>query len=87
MFNGADGSMICSTCIEQGYNLLVEHGIVEGGKKSSKKSAFKPLTREDIIRPDRIKHFLDDYVIGQDAAKRYMSVACLLYTSPSPRDS
>ena len=75
MFNGADGSMICSTCIEHGYNLLVEHGIVEGGKKSSKRSAFKPLTREDIIRPDRIKHFLDDYVIGQDAAKRYMSVA------------
>ncbi|MBR2429449.1 MAG: ATP-dependent Clp protease ATP-binding subunit ClpX [Alistipes sp.] len=75
MFNGIDGSMICSTCIEHGYNLLVEHDIVADGKKSSKKSAFKPLTREDIIRPDRIKHFLDDYVIGQDAAKRYMSVA------------
>ena len=27
------------------------------------------------MTPDRIKAFLDDYVIGQDAAKRYMSVA------------
>ena len=28
MFNGADGSTICSTCIEHGYNLLVEHNLV-----------------------------------------------------------
>ena len=75
MFNGVDGSMICSTCIEHGYNLLVEHDIVAGDKKRGGKSQFKPLTKEDLIRPDRIKHFLDDYVIGQDAAKRYMSVA------------
>ena len=75
MFNGVDGSMICSTCIEHGYNLLVEHDIVAGEKKRGGKSQFKPLTKEDLIRPDRIKHFLDDYVIGQDAAKRYMSVA------------
>ena len=75
MFNGVDGSMICSTCIEHGYNLLVEHDIVAGEKKRGSKSQFKPLTKEDLIRPDRIKHFLDDYVIGQDAAKRYMSVA------------
>ncbi len=75
MFNGVDGAMICSTCIEHGYNLLVEHDIVASDKKRSGKSQFKPLTKADLIRPDRIKHFLDDYVIGQDAAKRYMSVA------------
>jgi ATP-dependent Clp protease ATP-binding subunit ClpX len=67
--------MICSTCIEHGYNLLVEHEIVAGEKRRGAKSQFKPLTKEDLIRPDRIKRFLDDYVIGQDAAKRYMSVA------------
>ncbi len=77
MFNGADGAMICSSCVEQGYHLLVEHNIVAGSSKSKSgsKSAFKPLTREDLMRPERIKSFLDDYVIGQDAAKRYMSVA------------
>jgi len=76
MFNGADGAMICSSCIEHGYGLLVEHKIVEGKTaKGNPANKFKPLTREDLMTPDRIKAFLDDYVIGQDAAKRYMSVA------------
>ena len=76
MFNGADGAMICSSCIEHGYGLLVEHQIVEGKTaKGNPANKFKPLTREDLMTPDRIKAFLDDYVIGQDAAKRYMSVA------------
>ena len=76
MFNGADGAMICSSCIEHGYGLLVEHKIVEGkAQKGNPANKFKPLTREDLMTPDRIKAFLDDYVIGQDAAKRYMSVA------------
>ena len=76
MFNGADGAMICSSCIEHGYGLLVEHKIVaDKGGKSGGGSKFKPLTREDLMTPDRIKAFLDDYVIGQDDAKRYMSVA------------
>ena len=76
MFNGADGSSICSTCIEHGYHLLVEHNIVEAKEaKTDPKAKFKPLTKADLMRPDRIKSFLDDYVIGQDAAKRYMSVA------------
>ena len=77
MFNGADGSMICSSCIEHGYDLLLEHNLVAqaAGKKGGKKSRFKPLTKEDVMRPQQIKSFLDQYVIGQDAAKRYMSVA------------
>ena len=77
MFNGADGSMICSACIEHGYELLVEHELVASNKakSSSKKSKFKPLSKDDVMRPAAIKSFLDEYVIGQDAAKRYMSVA------------
>ena len=77
MFNGVDGSMICSSCIEHGYQLLLDHDIVAGakGKKGGGKSRFKPLKKEDVMRPAEIKSFLDQYVIGQDAAKRYMSVA------------
>ena len=79
MFNGADGSMICSSCIEHGYNLLVEHNIVAAEGKTIKggaaKSKFKPLTKQELMRPDQIKAFLDSYVIGQHSAKRYMSVA------------
>lgn len=78
MFNGADGSSICSNCIEHGYQLLVEHDIVAAPQKKGKANSnakFQPLKKEDLMRPDQIKRFLDDYVIGQDAAKRYMSVA------------
>lgn len=79
MFNGVDGAKICSHCIEQGYGILVDHNIVtaKGGaaKNASKKSGFKPITREDLMTPASIKEFLDSYIIGQDAAKRYMSVA------------
>ena len=78
MFNGGDGACICSSCIEHGYELLVEHNLVEGGKKrnrGAKGSKFEPLTKSDLLRPNQIKSFLDDYVIGQDAAKRYLSVA------------
>lgn len=67
MFNGADGTMICSACIEHGYNLLIEHGMVAGaakGKTKAAKGGFKPLTREDLMTPQSIKLFLDDYVIG-----------------------
>ena len=78
MFNGTGGANICSTCIEHGYGLLVEHNIIgepqrTEGKGGGKK--FRPLKREDLMRPDQIKRFLDEYVIGQDSAKRYMSVA------------
>ena len=78
MFNGGNGACICSSCIEHGYELLVEHGLVEGAKKKSASkggSKFQPLKKEDLLRPNQIKSFLDMYVIGQDAAKRYMSVA------------
>ena len=77
MFNGGNGVNICSSCIEHGYGLLVEHNIIAETKKIDSKGGkkFRPLKREDLMRPDRIKSFLDDYVIGQDTAKRYMSVA------------
>ena len=77
MFNGAAGASICSNCIEHGYGLLVEHNIIgeEAQSKSKGGKKFRPLKREDLMRPDRIKSFLDDYVIGQESAKRYMSVA------------
>lgn len=70
LFSGSDGANICEKCIEHGYELLVETETL--GKKKSK---AEPIKIEELLKPADIKAFLDQYVIGQEAAKRYMSVA------------
>lgn len=71
MFQGAGGVNICNNCVERGYQMLLESELVESkGKKKGAK--FK---MEELLKPDQIKAVLDEYIIGQDDAKRYMSVA------------
>ncbi len=70
MFTGADGANICDECIENGHKIMVDNDLV-----SPRRAKAAPLKREDLLKPAQIKEFLDQYVIGQDAAKRYMSVA------------
>ncbi|HYH55498.1 MAG TPA: ATP-dependent Clp protease ATP-binding subunit ClpX [Anseongella sp.] len=61
---------ICDRCITQGYQILTEEFNNSPGKKK-KPNAFD-LTG---IKPVDIKNHLDQYVIGQDDAKRVMAVA------------
>ena len=72
MFQGMGGVNICNNCVERGYQMLVESEMVDGARK--KKGAGK-FTMEELMKPAQIKAVLDQYVIGQDDAKRYMSVA------------
>ncbi|WP_417015516.1 ATP-dependent Clp protease ATP-binding subunit ClpX [Alistipes sp.] len=72
MFQGVDGANICNKCIENGYRILLDNDVVAGGKS---RSSAAPLKKEELLKPAQIKEFLDQYVIGQDAAKRYLSVA------------
>ncbi|MBQ9262268.1 MAG: ATP-dependent Clp protease ATP-binding subunit ClpX [Prevotella sp.] len=59
---------ICENCTEQAYRILQEHDfLVPNGKK--KGNALK------VPKPQEIKKYLDEYVIGQDEAKRFLSVA------------
>src|SRR3546814_6397223 len=60
---------ICDRCITQGYQILTEEFNNTPGKKP-KPNSF------DLsgIKPIGIKNHLDQYVIGQDDAKRVMSV-------------
>ena len=58
---------ICDACVEQAS------GIVKDALSQQKKG-FK-LDRNKLLKPQKIKEFLDGYVIGQDDAKRYLSVA------------
>lgn len=62
---GVDG-YICNECVEQAHEMVSE---ALRGKKG--KSEFLL----DIPKPKEIKEHLDQYVIGQDEAKRYLSVA------------
>lgn len=71
LFAGSNGAAICDQCIERGYETLMEHQLVqqETDRESSR------ITREDLMKPSEIKEFLDQYVIGQDSAKKTLAVA------------
>ena len=67
MFSGMDhDTLICNECIEAG------HKIVLARDKNRKAGS---LSVDTLPTPQEIKDFLDLYVIGQDAAKRFLSVA------------
>ncbi len=68
LFSGNNGAHICSTCIENGYRICQEN-------KPKNSKPLPAIKLEELKKPAEIKAFLDQYVIGQDAAKRYMSVA------------
>lgn len=74
MFKGVDGVNICNRCIGNAYHMIVDNGLVDtvAENKSTHETDFK---QEELLKPAQIKAFLDEYVIGQDEAKRYMSVA------------
>ena len=59
---------ICDMCSEQA------HEIVNETFKSSGKSA-PDISLNSLPKPKQIKEFLDQYVIGQDSAKRFLSVS------------
>ncbi|HOG20180.1 MAG TPA: ATP-dependent Clp protease ATP-binding subunit ClpX [Salinivirgaceae bacterium] len=65
LLTGID-SNICNFCIEQAYSILEE--------ESKKNSSFK-IENIKLLKPKQIKEFLDQYVIGQHDAKKFLSVA------------
>ena len=69
MITGINGN-ICNICTEQAYKILQESTPSATRKKEEK--AAKDLK---VPKPKEIKAYLDQYVIGQDDAKRFLSVA------------
>jgi ATP-dependent Clp protease ATP-binding subunit ClpX len=62
---------ICEHCVKQAYQIIQESGLVEGD--STKKDTYSP--KGAVPKPVEIKAYLDQYIIGQDEAKRFLSVA------------
>ena len=71
LLQGLD-AQICTECLYRGYHLLEE---ITGGSASSLESHTPQEELKDLPKPQEIKEYLDGYVVGQEEAKRYLSVA------------
>ncbi len=71
LLTGLNG-YICDECARQAERIVRES---MGSKANSKNGNDLGLDINEIPKPRDIKNFLDQYVIGQDSAKRYLSVA------------
>lgn len=65
LISGQNG-FICENCIEQAHNII---------KDSVKQMGDTGFTMEELAKPKQIKEFLDEYIIGQDQAKKQLSIA------------
>ena len=70
MVTGINGC-ICDNCIQQAYSIMES----QMQSQSNKKDNDKGRKQKRIPKPAKIKEYLDQYVIGQDEAKKYLSVA------------
>ena len=68
LLSGING-YICDECVERAYEMVKD--TANTPKKGSKFS----ISRDELPHPKEMKTFLDQYVIGQDEAKRYLAVS------------
>ena len=68
MLPGMNGC-ICNECAERAVELTHEY------LNKMANSRLTDLSMDTLPKPDEIKAYLDQFVIGQDTAKRYLSVA------------
>ena len=71
LISGLSG-YICEDCAQQAYR-IVQENLVDDKKKD--KAAGSKSQMKKVPKPKEIKAYLDDYIIGQDEAKRFLSVA------------
>jgi len=67
MLIAGQSAHICEVCVSEAYKIVSAES-----EQSQKESAKQTLT---MLKPDAIKRYLDEYIIGQDQAKKVMSVA------------
>jgi len=63
---GPGGVYICPECIDLCYNIV---------RQERKRVWGAAAMLKDVPKPRQVKEFLDEYVIGQDHAKKYLAVA------------
>ncbi len=69
LISGND-AYICEDCAQRAYEIVEESGLNAQDKAKNKLPNMKK-----VPKPREIKEYLDQYIIGQDEAKRYLAVA------------
>ena len=68
LITGVDG-YICENCAQQAYEIVESTGVMH------QQNAGEKFALKKVPKPMEIKEYLDEYIIGQDQAKRSMAVA------------
>ncbi len=66
LIEGPDNVFICPECVELCHNII---------KQNRRQTGARQISAKETPKPREIKEYLDQYVIGQETAKRYVSVA------------
>ena len=66
---------ICAECVDQIHDMLSQYRREIGAGTGTTKTEAAAINLQKVPKPQEIKEFLDQYVIGQDDAKKYLSVA------------
>ena len=74
LISGVDG-YICDDCAMQAYQIVQSSGIESDVAASGQNKKGNPFKLTNVPKPQEIKEYLDQYVIGQDEAKRFLAVA------------
>ena len=70
-----DNSSICKTCAKSAYEIITSHQTNDEKDNSSLEIKNSNDEKQKILKPKELKMILDDYVIGQEQAKKVLSVA------------
>ncbi len=72
LITGLNG-YICEDCAKQAYDIVRSAGVV--GAKDAAEDKEELFKLKKVPKPKEIKKYLDEYIIGQDEAKRFLSVS------------
>ena len=70
LLTGLNG-YICDECAQQANKIILQSGVLKNDL--SEENSLPDM--KNVPKPKEIKAYLDEYIIGQDEAKRYLSVA------------